>query len=187
MNIIYGSDHAEANDEQYQKDKQLYLSLSDTLNSSIRGDSGRMAVLSSISQALFQKRNTVSINKSSAFYRREQASSLPLRASRFFPELQRFLNNVGVTCRLDEFDNAIIAKIDVYTQALFSMEDPEYFRFKDFFFRLENCPTPLDLLFRGLFYTRARQNVGKTKWLIAGVILLVIAAFVLLCFCSILI
>jgi len=179
MNIVYAPDHAETNDEQYQKDKKLYLTLSGKLNSSVRDDPAKMAALSVISQYLFLKRNAVSINKSSATYCAEQARLLPQRALKFFPEIQAFLKNLDITCKPDEFDNAIIGKIDVFTQAIFSMRDRKYFELKDFFFRFENCATPLDLLFRGLFYARAKQNVGKIKWVILGIFIFLVVVFIL--------
>jgi len=85
MDILYSPDHAGINEEQYQRDKKLYLTLSDKLNSSVRDDPEKMVVLSVISQYLFQKRNAVPINrfllfdKSSATYCIEQVRSLPLR------------------------------------------------------------------------------------------------------------
>jgi len=179
MRIIYGPDHAETKDEQYQKDKKVYLSISDKLNTSVRDNPAEMAALSVISHCLFLKRNTVSINKSAEAYSMKQTHSLPLRASKFFPEIQAFLKIIDIICPPDEFDRAVIAKIDVFTQALFSWRDPKYFELKDHFFRLENCSSPLDLLFRGIFYARAKQNVGKVKWIILGIILALIVVFIL--------
>jgi len=179
MNNIYGLDYIQGNDKQYQKDKKLYCTLSNKLNSSIRDDSSKMAALSVITQYLFQKRNVVSINKPSVSYCAEQTRLLPLRTLKFFPEIQAFLKNLNITCQPDEFDNAIIGKIDVFTQAIFISRDRKYFELKDFFFRLENCFTPLDLLFRGLFYARAKQNVGKIKWVILGIAITIIVLFIL--------
>jgi len=59
------------------------------------------------------------------------------------------------------------------------MRDPKYFELKNFFFQLENCSTPLDLLFRGLFYARAKQNLGKIKWVILGIAIALIGVFIL--------
>lgn len=178
MNVIYGPNHAEINDEQYQRYKKIYLNISNKLNDSFI-DSDTIVALSVISQYLFQKRNITSINKSSAVYCTEQVRLLPLRAPKFFPEIQSFLKNLNIECRPDEFDNAVIAKIDVFTQALFDAHDSKYFELKNFFFRLENCSTPLDLLLRGLFYARAKQNVRKIKWIVLGLIIAFVAGFIL--------
>ena len=176
MNIIYKPENSNINDKQYQKERKIYLSLSDKLNHPLRDEPARKTALSVLSQYLFQKRNKISINKSSSSYCTEQAHLLPLQVLKFFPEIKAFLKNLDITCRPDDFDNAIIGKVDTFTQALFSIRDRKYFEFKNFFFPLENCSTPLDLIFRGLFYARAKQNVKKIKW----IILVIIMAFVVL-------
>ena len=90
MNVVYGPDHAEINDEQYQRHKKLYLSISNKLNNSLMDDIDTIVALSVISLFLFQKRNIISINNSSSVYCKKQVYLLPLRAQKFFPEIPRW-------------------------------------------------------------------------------------------------
>lgn len=138
-----------------------------------------MAALSVIAQYLFVKRNSVSINLSPTQYRDEQARVLPSRASRFFREVQSFVEVLGASCTPDEFDNAVLLKIDLFTQALHGMRDTRYFELKNLFFRLENCDTPLDLLFRGLFYARTKQNVRKASRTVIALLGLIVLLIIL--------
>jgi hypothetical protein len=175
INIIYDPIHAEMNDEQYQKYKKIYLSLSTQLNKPLGDEYDKKVSLSVISQFIFEKRNKVSINKTSFAYRHKQAYLLPSLAPKFFPKIEEFLKNLKITCQPSDFDNAILGKIDIFTQSLYAHRDKEYFDLKNFFFQLENCSTPLDLLFRGLFYARAKQNIGKIKWIVFGFVITLLA------------
>lgn len=174
MGIIYAPDQSDEADDQYQESRKLYFILSDKLNASVRNDPAKMAALSVIAQYLFIKRNSVSINLSPTQYRNEQGRVLPLGSPQFFREVKSFLEVLGTSCALNAFDNAVLMKIDLFTQALYTMRDRRYLELKDFFFRLENCDTPLDLLFRGLFVARAKQNVRKLRWTLIAVIGLII-------------
>jgi len=158
MNLIY--DPA-TGDDLYQKNRQLYFGLAEKLNASVRTAPSRMVALSAHSQYIFMKRNQTSINKSVQDYCEDLSRTLPANAPRFFPEIQNFLDVLGVNCTPSEFDNAVLVKIDVYSQGIYASRDRRYFELKNFFFKLENCDSPLDLLFRGLFYARARQSHRK--------------------------
>lgn len=149
----------------FQQDEEKYAELSSKLNKPI-DDPGTLAALSTISIFLFRKRNTVSVMKSYVKYTKALLNSLSEQKEIFFPEIQLFLKNIDVSCEPNEFDRAVIQKIDFYTQFLYSIRSPEYSRLKDFFFQVENVSTPLDTLFYGLFYARAMQS----KKIIGGII-----------------
>ena len=158
----------------------MYFALSDNLNESIRHDAPKMAALSVISQYIFMKRNSVSIKKPSSLYYQKQMRRLPINAPKFFPEVKSFLEAIRAICSPDKFDNAVLSKIDIFTQTLYSMRDKKYFELKNFFFTIEHCATPLDLLFRGLFYARARQNIRKIIWAVVAIIILIIFLIIIL-------
>jgi len=132
MNMIYDPGHSDEADDQYQKNRKLYSTLYDKLNESIRNHTHKMAALSVISQHLFLKRNSVSIKKTPSLYRQSLARLLPMYAPKFFPEVRSFLKVLGVTCTPDEFDNAVLLKIDIFTQELYGIRDHRYLELKIF-------------------------------------------------------
>jgi hypothetical protein len=178
MEEVYGPEHTQVHDEQYQRDRATYRALSGQLNRPLGDDPAKRAALIVISRFLFRKRNAVSIGKSARAYCSEQQRSLPRRAPKFFPDVRSFLRATGVDCGAAQFDTAVLAKLDVYTQAMFSLRDTTYFDLKNLFFRPQNCSTPLDFVLHGIFYARAAKNVRMV--LRAAVALLAIIAFILL-------
>jgi len=167
---VYDAEHAERAeiDVEYQRLKQLYLSLSDNLNKSIKDYPTKVATLSEISKSLFTKRNIVSTEKSFKNYIASQKRLLPMQASKFLPDIQEFLKNLDIECQPDEFDKAVIGKIDISVQAAYNLFRPTYLKWEALFSDIENCSTPLDLLFHGLFHVRASQNVKKDKLIYNG-------------------
>lgn len=117
-----------------------------------------MASLSVLSQYVFLKRHQTSVIKSVQAYCEELSRVLPANAPKFFPEIQNLLHVLSIDYPPSEFDNAVLLKIDVWTHGVYAMRDPRYFELKNLFSRLENCDSPLDLLFRGLFLARARRS-----------------------------
>ena len=181
MNVIYCQSHDLEDaidafiDKQNQEDKKIYLSFAEKLNAPLRGEPAKTAALSLISQYIFLKRNKVSINKTSGGYLLAQFRSQLLLWPKYCPEIEAFLENLNISCQAGDFDDVVLSKIDTYTQELYSHRDPAYFDLKNYFFQLENCSTPLDLLFRGLFYARAKQNIGKIKWIVFGFVITLLA------------
>jgi hypothetical protein len=162
-------------DEQNQEDKKIYLTFSEKLNAPLKGELAKKATLSLISQNIFLKKNKVSINKTPGEYLLARFQSRLVHSSKYFPEIEAFLENLSISCEAGDFDDIVLNKIDSYTQELYSHRDQAYVDLKNYFFQLENCSTPLDLLFRGLFYARAKQNIGKIKWIIFGFVITLLA------------
>jgi len=171
----------ETDEGQYQKCKDLYLTLSEKLNRSLENDLYKRAAISTISQFLFKKRNVISINMPSEKYRSEMARSLTIRAPKFFSEIERLLKILEISCQPIDFDNAILSKIDYHTQKMASNEDYTYFDYKNIFFSLNNCSTPLDLLFRGLFIARAKMNVAKFMKIVFVISILIFILLIAIC------
>jgi hypothetical protein len=147
----------------WEQDRNTYLRLRGELNVSTRADHVRMAALSVQAQYIFRRRQrNISLKGSHEEYRKRLVETLPQNAPQFFPEVDRFLNLLGVTCSAEDFDNAVLFAIDEWTQSLYAVRDHHYPELQAFFSRLENCETPLDLLFRGLFLARFKMFREKS-------------------------
>jgi hypothetical protein len=176
---LYNPDNAPMRDEKWYRDRAVYQRAAEKLTSSVRQDPSLAAALAVFALYLFKKRNVVPIYfKSTAAYCKQQARRLPLREALYLPEIEAFLSNVGLSCSPQEFDRAVIHRIDVFTHTLFSTHDPLYFDLKSHFIGVKNCQSPLDLLFHGLFLQRAHQSVSSVVRAAIGIVFVLISVLV---------
>ena len=69
-----------------------------------------------------------------------------------------------------------MSKMDIYTQKMLGNQDPRYLDLKNLFRPEDNCSTPLDLLFHGMFVAREKRKKGKS-FLVLIVAILIMAVF----------
>ena len=179
MNEIYSEDTVELNNKAYQESKSTYLRFQNELRRVINDDGFKVALVF-LSRSIFKERNKISIKRSSYLYQSDQSSILPKIKDRFFPILQAFCIDVDIMCAPDFFDNAVTAKIDVYTQALSQISNETYCEIKKYFSNLENCINPLDILFHGLFHESAKRKTRNVYFKIIALVLIISIAIILL-------
>ena len=176
LDSIYKPDGVEKNNEQYQKDKGLYSTVANAIHYPVADNPEKHAKLITLARSIFLKRNQVSADCDPERYRFFQEKTIPVLIRQYQSHLAEFLKIVNVYCPPEDFDNAVLNKIDIYTQEMFITQEPRYLDLKNLFLQEGDCATPLDLLFHGMFFSREKRKKGKS-FLVLIIAIIVMAVF----------
>lgn len=176
MESLYRAEDGGEYNERYQKDKGLYATLADALNYPVKDNPEKLTHLITMAKSIFWKRNQVQTDCDPERYRYFQERTIPVLIRQYESDLAEFLKSVNVHCPPEDFDHAVLSKMDIYTQKMLGNQDPRYLDLKNLFLPEDNCSTPLDLLFHGMFVAREKRKKGKS-FLVLIVAILIMAVF----------